>query len=96
MPANPTLTAILQLDTSKRRSTSRPTRKRKRIKPMLAAVVRVGREATGKMASEKAGICPRTDGPSSIPPMTSAMTRGCLSLERGKWRRRQKMMMMPA
>ena len=96
MPARPTLRAILQLDTSRRRSTSRPTRKRNSISPMLAASERVGIEAAGKMASVKPGARPRTEGPSRMPPMTSAMTRGWRILERGKWRRRQKMIMMPA
>ena len=63
---------------------------------MLAAVESVGMEAAGKMALVKPGALPRTDGPSSMPPMTSAMTLGCLILERGRWRRRVKMRMMPA
>ena len=63
---------------------------------MLAAVESVGMEAAGKMALVKPGARPRTEGPSSMPPMTSAMTLGCLILERGRWRRRVKMRMMPA
>ena len=63
---------------------------------MLAAVDSVGMEAAGKMALVKPGARPRTEGPSSIPPMTSAMTLGCLILERGRWRIRVNMMIMPA
>ena len=53
-------------------------------------------EAGGKIASVKPGARPRTEGPRRMPPMTSAITRGCLILERGKWSSLQKMMMMPA
>ena len=63
---------------------------------MLAAVESVGIEAAGKMASVKPGARPRAEGPSSMPPMTSAMTLGCLILERGRWRSRVKMRMIPA
>ena len=96
MPAAPTLSAILQFLTRRRKSTSSPTRKRKRIRPTLAAVESVGIEAVGKMALVKPGTRPRTEGPSSMPPMTSAMTRGCLILERGRWRSRVNTTMMPA
>ena len=96
MPASPTLRAIFQLDKSKRKSTSNPTKNRKSIKPTLAAMERVGMEAVGKMCSVKPGIRPKTEGPRRMPPMTSAMTRGWRILERGKWRIRQKMMMMAA
>ena len=96
MPAAPTLRAIRQFDTRSRRSTSSPTRKRKRIRPTFAAIESAGMEAVGKIASVKPGMRPNTEGPSNIPPMTSAITLGCLILERGKWRRRQKMIMMPA
>jgi len=83
IPAAPTLKAGRQLLTRYRRSTSRPTRKRKSTKPRLATRVRFGMEATGKIASVKPGIRPMTEGPSRIPPMTSAMTRGCRIRERG-------------
>ena len=63
---------------------------------MLAAVESVGMEAAGKMALVKPGARPRTEGPSSMPPMTSAMTLGCLILDRGRWRSRVKMRMIPA
>ncbi len=53
-------------------------------------------EAAGKMVSVKPGIRPMTEGPSKMPPMTSAITRGWRSLERGKCSRRQKIMIMPA
>ena len=96
IPAAPTLSAIRQLESRSRKSTSRPTKKRNRIRPRLAAVFRTGMEAVGKMAAVKPGIRPNTEGPRRIPPMISAMTRGCLILERGKWRTRQKMMMIPA
>lgn len=96
MPAAPTLSAILQFDTRSRRSTSRPTRNKKSTRPTLAASESVGMEALGNMASEKPGMRPKTDGPRRIPPTISAMTRGWRILERGKCRRRVKMMMMPA
>lgn len=96
MPAAPTLKAIRQFNTRSRRSTSSPTRKRNRIRPTLAAIEKAGIEAAGNMAFVKPGMRPNTEGPSSMPPMTSAITLGCLILERGKWRRRQKMMIMPA
>ena len=53
-------------------------------------------DAVGKMAAVKPGILPHTEGPSRIPPMISAMTLGCFILDRGKWRMRQKTMMIPA
>ena len=96
IPAAPTLSAMRQFLTRRRKSTSSPTRKRKRIRPTLAAADSVGMEARGKMALVKPGARPRTEGPSRIPPMTSAMTLGCLIMERGRWRSRVNMMMMPA
>ena len=63
---------------------------------MLAAVESVAMEAAGKMALVKPGARPRTEGPSSMPPITSAMTLGCLILERGRWRSRVNMRIMPA
>lgn len=76
MPAAETLAATRQLLMRKRRSVSRPTRKRKRIRPRFAMRLRLGIEASGKMASVKPGMRPKTEGPSSTPAMTSAMTRG--------------------
>ncbi len=96
IPAAPTLRAIRQFDRRSRKSTSRPTKNRNNIRPRLAAVFRTGIEAVGNMAAVKPGIRPKTEGPSRIPPIISAMTRGCLILERGKCRTRQKMMMIPA
>ena len=96
MPARPTLTADLQLLMRNRISTSSPTRNRKRTSPRLAMRLRLGIEAVGKMASVKPGMRPMTDGPSRIPPMTSAITRGCRMRERGQCKRRQNMMIMPA
>ncbi len=66
------------------------------MSPTLAARLKVGIEAVGKMASVKPGMRPMTDGPRSMPPITSAMTRGCRIFERGRWRSLQKMMMIPA
>ena len=66
------------------------------MSPTLAAMLKVGIEAVGKMASVKPGMRPMTDGPRSMPPMTSAITLGCRIFERGKWRSLQKMMMIPA
>jgi hypothetical protein len=96
MPARPTLAAILQLLARYLRSTSSPTRKRNNTRPRFATKVRLGMEAAGKMALVKPGILPNTEGPRRIPTMTSAMTRGCRSLERGQCRIRQKVMTMPA
>ena len=53
-------------------------------------------EAAGNIAAVKPGILPNTDGPSKMPTMTSAMTRGCLSFESGQCKRRQEMITMPA
>ena len=50
---------------------------------MLATRVSVGMEAAGKMALVKPGMRPMIEGPRMMPPMTSAMTRGWRSLERG-------------
>lgn len=77
MPASPTLRATRQLDVNMRMSTSSAMRKRKRIRPKLAELFRTGIEAAGKMASLKPGIRDSTEGPNRMPPMTSAMTRGC-------------------
>ena len=96
IPAAPTLSAIRQLESRSRKSTSSPTKNRNKIRPRLAAVFRTGMEAVGNMAAVKPGMRPKTEGPRRIPPIISAITRGCFILERGKWRTRQKMMMMPA
>jgi len=96
IPAKPTLAAILQLLARYLRSTSRPTRNRKRTRPRLATSVKFGMEAAGNIADVNPGILPNTDGPSKMPTMTSAITLGCRSFESGQWRRRQKMMTMPA
>jgi hypothetical protein len=74
--ATPTVMATRQLLTKYRMSTSSPTRNRKSIRPMLATKVRLGFASSGKMVSVKPGIRPITDGPSRMPPMTSAITRG--------------------
>nr|POF24725.1 hypothetical protein CFP56_71700 [Quercus suber] len=76
IPAVPTLSATFQLLAAYRRSTSKPTKKRKSTNPKFATRVRLGILAVGKMASEKPGMRPMTEGPSKIPPTTSAMTRG--------------------
>lgn len=83
IPAAPTLSATFQLLTKKRRSTSRPTRKRKSTKPRFATRDKLGMDAAGNIAAVNPGILPITDGPSRIPPMTSAMTRGWRILESG-------------
>lgn len=83
MPATPTLIASLQFLTKYRKSTSRPTKNKKRTRPRLATSVRFGIESVGKMASVKPGILPITEGPSNMPPMTSAITRGWRSRESG-------------
>ena len=96
MPAAPTLNAIRQLRSRSRRSTSSPTKNRNRMRPRLATLVRLGIDSFGKMWFVKPGILPKTEGPSRMPPMISAMTRGCLILDSGKWRIRQKTRMMLA
>ena len=84
MPARPTLAATFQLLTRNRRSTSSPTRNKKRTRPKFATRLRFGMAAAGNIVFVKPGIRPMTDGPRSIPPMTSAMTRGCLILASGQ------------
>ena len=83
IPARPTLSATLQLDKNILILTSRPTRKRNNISPRFATRLRFGFAAVGKMAFWKPGMRIITDGPSMIPPRTSAITRGWRSLERG-------------
>jgi hypothetical protein len=48
-------------------SSSRPTRKRKKMSPTLAKVSRIPRELCGKMFCVKAGMRPNAVGPSNIP-----------------------------
>lgn len=96
MPAAPTLNAIRQLLTRNLKSTSRPTRNKNSTRPKFAAKVRAGIEAVGKMALLKPGIRPITEGPNKMPAITSAMTRGCRSRDRGKCKSRQKIRIMPA
>jgi len=76
MPAAPTLSVIFQFETMIRKSTSRPTKNRKSTSPTSAARESVGIGFLGKIALVKPGIRPNTEGPRSIPPMISAMTRG--------------------
>lgn len=47
---------------------------------MVETRLRNGKDSVGKMDLLKFGILPITVGPKRIPPMTSAMTRGCLIL----------------
>jgi len=83
MPASPTDRAMRQFDMKRRMSTSSATRNRKRIRPRFATRLRIGMEAAGKMAAWKPGMRIMTEGPRMMPPMTSAMTRGCRISERG-------------
>lgn len=83
MPSAPTLKAMRQLLIKKRRSTSSPTKKRNRTRPRLAARFKGGMEESGNRFSLKPGILPMAVGPSRMPPMTSAMTRGCRILDNG-------------
>jgi hypothetical protein len=53
-------------------SSSRPTRKRKKMSPTLAKVSRIPRELCGKMFCVKAGMRPNAVGPSNIPATISA------------------------
>lgn len=96
MPANPTLSATFQFFAKSPRLTSSPTRNKNRIKPRLATKLRFGIADAGNIAAWKPGIRIMTEGPSMIPPRTSAITRGCRILERGQWRSLQKIMMIPA
>lgn len=96
IPAVPTLNATLQLPKKTRRSTSSPTKNKNSTNPRLAMRLRFGMEAVGNMASVKPGMRPITVGPSMIPPITSAITRGCFIFDSGQWRSRQNMMMIPA
>ena len=66
------------------------------MRPRFAATLNAGMEAVGKMAAVKPGMRPMMLGPRMMPVMTSAITRGWRSLERGKCNRRVRMMTMPA
>ena len=57
-------------------STSIPTRKRNKTRPMVDVKVNNGSESGGKIFAENPGIRPMIVGPRIIPPITSAMTRG--------------------
>ncbi|KAI2474379.1 Na-H-Exchanger multi-domain protein [Pyrenophora tritici-repentis] len=81
--AIPTLSAIFQLLSKKRKSTSKPMMKRNRVRPRLATRFRLVIDAWGKIESLKPGIRPMTEGPRMMPPMISEMTRGWRILERG-------------
>ena len=83
IPATPTLTASLQLLTKYLKSTSKPTRNKNNTSPRFATSDRFGIDSVGNIASVKPGIRPMTDGPRRIPPMTSAMTRGCHKRDSG-------------
>jgi hypothetical protein len=96
MPAAPTLNAIRQLLTRNLKSTSRPTRNKKRTRPKLAAKFRAGIEAVGKIALLNPGIRPITEGPNKMPAITSAMTRGCRSRDKGKCKILQRIRMIEA
>lgn len=76
IPRAPTLKAIRQLLARNRKSTSRPTRNKNKTNPRLAASVKAGMDAVGKMCAVKPGILPIIEGPRIMPVMTSAMTRG--------------------
>lgn len=60
MPMTLTHKATRALRNMIRRSTSRPTRKRKKTRPRLATNVKFGIAAAGKMVFEKFGILPMT------------------------------------
>lgn len=96
IPAADTLAATRKLLNRKRRSVSRPTRNKNRIRPRFATRFRLGIEASGKMASVKPGMRPMTEGPRMTPPITSAMTRGWRILDSGQCSARHKMMIMLA
>ena len=53
-------------------------------------------DSCGKMVARKFGIRPITEGPSMIPPTTSATTRGWRILERGQCSKWHMMMIKPA
>lgn len=78
MPAKETLSAIFQLLVKRRISTSSATRNRKMMRARFATLLSTGIESVGKMDAWKLGMRIMTEGPSRIPPMTSAMTRGWL------------------
>jgi hypothetical protein len=96
MPRAPTLSAIRQLLAKKRKSTSSPTRNKNNTKPRLAAKENAGMDAVGKMWAVKPGILPMTEGPSRMPVITSAMTRGWRSKAKGQWMMRVIIMTMAA
>jgi len=96
MLAMPTLSAIFQLLSKKRRSTSKPMMNRNKVRPRLATRFRLVIDADGKMESLNPGIRPMTEGPRMMPPRISDITRGWRIFERGKLIKWQTMMMMPA
>jgi hypothetical protein len=96
MPPTLTAKAMRQLLARKRTSTSRPTRNKNKIRPRFATKARFGIADVGKMAFVNPGILPNTEGPSRIPPITSAITRGCLSNDSGKCNRRHKIKIIAA
>lgn len=76
MPMSEIEMETLALRRKREKSTSRPTRNRNRVRPMLATRLRYGMLCGGKMLLVNPGTRPRAVGPIKIPAMISAMTRG--------------------
>lgn len=71
-------------------SVSKPTRKRKRDRPIDANNLRRDRDAGGRIAPVKPGIKERAVGPRRIPAISSPRTTGCpIFLKAGEGRERE-------
>ena len=57
--------------------------KRNRVSPIFAARLRFDMDSAGKIDSWKPGMRPMTEGPRTMPPMISEMTRGWRMAESG-------------
>ena len=59
-------------------SISSPTKKRKKTRPIVEVRVSIGIDVGGNIVLVNLGMRPMILGPKMTPPMTSAMTFGCL------------------
>lgn len=74
------ITTFFQLRAIRSVSVSKPTKKRKRDKPIVANNLRRGREEGGMMFSLNPGILPNAVPPRRIPARSSPSTAGWLNL----------------
>lgn len=76
IPASAMPTALLLPRRIELRLSSRPTRKRKKRRPILATDSSMGALHEGNIRCKYFLFLPKADGPSRIPPTISAMTLG--------------------